>query len=134
MPTISFRMDSIRAERYNFDPIQHLNINMNIMFSKPIKKDNTHIVEFIVKIDCIPPIASINLKGAVYITPIDQNEAKRIEEDLSKPTPPQQLFITVYSYTLPMIALLSRELGLPPPIQIPLSSREEKEGKHDYYM
>lgn len=62
MPTISFRMDSIRAERYNFDPIQHLNINMNIMFSKPIKKDNTHIVEFIVKIDCIPPIASINLK------------------------------------------------------------------------
>ncbi|MEM0490181.1 MAG: hypothetical protein QXH73_03085, partial [Ignisphaera sp.] len=101
MPTISFRMDSIRAERYNFDPIQHLNINMNIMFSKPIKKDNTHIVEFIVKIDCIPPIASINLKGAVYITPIDQNEAKRIEEDLSKPTPPQQLFITVYSYTLP---------------------------------
>ncbi|MEM1541859.1 MAG: hypothetical protein QW101_03175 [Ignisphaera sp.] len=133
MPTISFRMDSIRAERYNFDPIQHLNINMNIMFSKPIKKDNTHIVEFIVKIDCIPPIASINLKGAVYITPIDQNEAKRIEEDLSNSTPPQQLFITVYSYTLPMIALLSRELGLPPPIQIPLSSREEKEGKH-YHM
>jgi len=106
---------------------------MNIMFSKPIKKDNTHIVEFIVKIDCIPPIASINLKGAVYITPIDQNEAKRIEEDLSNSTPPQQLFITVYSYTLPMIALLSRELGLPPPIQIPLSSREEKEGKH-YHM
>lgn len=129
MPTISFRIDSIRAERYSFDPVPQLNINMNVMFSKPSKKDGSYSIEFVVKIDCMPPIASINMKGIVFITPVNVDEAKKIEEDLSKPAPPQPLIATVFSYTLPIIALLSRELGLPPPIQIPSPSEAREEGK-----
>lgn len=135
MPTVSFRIDSIRAERYSFELVPQLNINMNIMIGKPAKKDNLYTVEFVIKIDCVPPIASLDLKGAVFIAPINLDESKRIEEDLSKPTPPQQLVMMVYSYTLPIIALLSRELGLPPPVQIsmPQFLAGKEEHRHEYH-
>ncbi len=38
-PNLGFRLDSIRAEKYSFDVVPQLNINMNIMFGKPEKKE-----------------------------------------------------------------------------------------------
>jgi hypothetical protein len=118
MPTIGFRINSIRAERYSFEPVPQLNINMNIVFGRPTKVDNNYTVDFIIKIDCVPPIASIDIKGAVLIAPMNPDEAKKLETDFSQPSPPQQLITAVLTYTLPIIAILSRELGIPPPIQV----------------
>ena len=137
MPSIGFRLSSIRAERYSFDPVTHLNINMNIMFGRPMKKDSGYEIEFVLKIDCAPPIASIDLKGSVVVVPIDSSEAKKLDEDFSKPVPPQQLVVAVYSYVLPIVALLSRELALPPPVQIPIPTKPpDTEAKHgpEYHM
>ncbi|MEM1645173.1 MAG: hypothetical protein QXL96_04765 [Ignisphaera sp.] len=135
MPTIGFRMDSIRAERYSFEPIPQLNINMNIVLGKPTKKDGNYMVEFIIKIDCSPPIASIDVKGVLFISPLNTEEAKKIDEDLSKSSPPQPIVNMVFSYTLPIIAFLSRELGLPPPIQIALPfTGKSTEGTPEYHM
>ena len=80
MPNLSFRIDSIRAERYSFEAIQQLNINMNIMFGKPEKRENSFLVGFVIKIDCTPPMASIDIKGLVIITPISQDEYTKLGE------------------------------------------------------
>lgn len=135
MPSIGFRIDSIRAERYSHELIQQLSINMNVVFGRPTKKDHSYMVEFIIKIDCTPPIASIDVKGLIFITPINAEEAKKLDEDFSKPSPPQPLITTVLSYTLPIISLLSRELGIPPPIQIaaPMMSKNTGSG-YEYHM
>lgn len=131
MPTISFRIDSIRAERYSFEPVPHLNISMNIMFGKPSRRDGSYAVEFVININCSPPIASISIKGSVFISPVSAEESRKIEADLSKQPPPQPLIAMVISYNLPIIALLSRELGIPPPVQLPLQP-PAKEGEHRY--
>lgn len=135
MPSIGFRIDSIRAERYSYELVQQLSINMNVVFGRPTRKNHSYMVEFVIKIDCIPPIASIDVKGLIFITPINTEEAKKLDEDFSKLSPPQPLITTVLSYTLPIISLLSRELGIPPPIQIatPMISKSADSG-YEYHM
>jgi hypothetical protein len=128
MPNLSFRIDSIRAERYSFEAIQQLNINMNIMFGKPEKRENSFLVGFVIKIDCTPPMASIDIKGLVIITPISQDEYTKLGEEFKKGSVPYPLIIAVYSYNLPIITLLSRELGIPPPIQLPMQSSQHEKG------
>ncbi len=133
MPNLSFRIDSVRAERYYFETVHQLNINMNIMFGKPEKKDKNFLIGFVIKIDCIPPTASIDIKGLVIVTPINQDEYTRLGEEFGKGMVPYPLTVAIYSYTLPIIALLSRELGIPPPIQLPIQqSRHEK--STDYHL
>jgi len=127
VPNLGFRLNSIRAERYSFDAVPQLNINMNIMFGKPEKKeDGSYIIGFVIKVDCVPPIASIDIKGIVLVTPINVDESRNLEEHFKKNTIPYPLMLAVYSYTLPIIALLSRELGIPPPVQPPVQQQQEK--------
>jgi len=134
VPSIGFRIDSVRAERYSYEPVPQLNINMNIVFGKPSKKDNSYTMDFIIKIDCTPPIASIDVKGAILITPINLNEAKKLDEEFSQPSPPQPLITAILTYTLPIIALLSRELGIPPPIQVaPPTMGKSAIGGYEYH-
>ncbi len=130
MPNLGFRLDSIRAERYSFDVTPQLNINMNIMFGKPEKKDGNYIVGFVIKVDCTPPIASIDIKGVVVITQINIDESKSLEEDFKRNVIPYPLMLAVYSYTLPIVTLLSRELGIPPPVQLPVQQQEKRVGYH----
>ncbi|MEM0005819.1 MAG: hypothetical protein QXJ56_00130 [Ignisphaera sp.] len=133
MPNLSFRIDSVRAERYSFELVHQLNINMNIMFGKPESKDNSFLIGFVVKIDCTPPMASIDIKGLVIVTPMNQDEYIKLGEEFKKGTMPYPLVIAVYSYTLPIISLLSRELGIPPPIQFPIQPSHREKGA-DYHL
>jgi hypothetical protein len=131
VPNIVFRIDSVRAERYGLEPVPQLNINMNIMFGKPEKKDSGYLLGFVIKIDCAPPVASIDLKGVVIVTPLNKDEAKTLEEEFKKGVP-YPLILTVYSYTLPLVSLLSREMGIPPPIQPPQPPQQPK--SLDYHV
>ncbi len=119
MPNVMFRVESIRAERYSFEAVESLGINMQIMLGKPDKvNENTYSYGFLVKVDCAPPIASIDIKGTMFVTPQTGEDMKLIEESM-KSSPPPQLIVAVYSYVLPLAALLARELGLPPPCPPP---------------
>ncbi|MCC6045711.1 MAG: hypothetical protein LM572_02920 [Ignisphaera sp.] len=131
MPNLGFRIDSVRAERYSLEPVPQLSINMNIMFGKPEKRDNNYLLGFVIKIDCIPPVASIDLKGVIMITPLNKDEVKSLEEEFKKGIP-YPLILSVYSYTLPLISLLSREMGIPPPIQPPQPPQQPK--SPDYHV
>jgi hypothetical protein len=131
VPNIGFRIDSVRAERYSLEPVPQLNINMNVMFGKPEKKDDNYLLGFVIKIDCTPPVASIDLKGVVMVTPLNKDEAKALEEEFKKGVP-YPLLLTIYSYTLPLVSLLSREMGIPPPIQPPQPPQQPK--SLDYHV
>uniref|UniRef100_A0A7J2U5Q5 Preprotein translocase subunit SecB n=1 Tax=Ignisphaera aggregans TaxID=334771 RepID=A0A7J2U5Q5_9CREN len=131
MPNIGFRIDSVRAERYSLEPVPQLNINMNVMFGKPEKKDDNYLLGFVIKIDCTPPVASIDIKGVVMVTPLNKDEAKALEEEFKKGVP-YPLLLTIYSYTLPLVSLLSREMGIPPPIQPPQPPQQPK--SLDYHV
>jgi len=131
VPNIGFRIDSVRAERYSLEPVPQLNINMNVMFGKPEKKDDNYLLGFVIKIDCTPPVASIDIKGVVMVTPLNKDEAKALEEEFKKGVP-YPLLLTIYSYTLPLVSLLSREMGIPPPIQPPQPPQQPK--SLDYHV
>jgi len=133
VPNLMFRIDSIRAERYSFEPVPQLNINVNIMFSRPEKKDNNHIVGFVIKVDCTPPVASIDLKGVVVVTPLSSEEAKMLDEEFKKGIP-YPLILSIYSYTLPILALISREMGIPPPLQPPQPPQQSQTKQADYHL
>ncbi len=65
------------------------------------KNDGNYIVGFMIKVDCTPPIASIDIKGVVVITQINIDESKSLEEDFKKNVIPYPLMLAVYSYTPP---------------------------------
>jgi len=135
LPGLSFRIESVRAERYSFEPVPSLNMNVQILVSRVEREVNGFRANFLVKLDCVPPIASIDIKGVVYVVPQNEAEKQQLEKDLGSGAVPPQLTNAIYSYTLPILALLSRELGLPPPcpppIQIPKPERREpKPGYH----
>jgi len=136
VPNIAFRIESIRAERYNFDTVETLGINMQIMLGKPEKSsDTTYSYGFLVKVDCLPPIASIDIRGTLFVTPQSKEEVEMIEKSSREGTPPPPLIMAVYSYVLPLAALLARELGLPPPCpppqpQQPQSPQRMQPGYH----
>lgn len=136
LPNLGFRIDSVRAERYSLEPVPQLNINMNIMFGKPEKRDNNYVFGFVIKIDCNPPVASIDLKGVVMVSPINADEAKMLSEEFQKGSIPYPLIMAVYSYTLPIISLLSREMGLPPPVQPPQQPQPQQAQQKavDYHL
>jgi len=134
LPNLGFRIDGVRAERYSLEPVPQLNINMNLMFGKPEKRDNNYVLGFVIKIDCNPPVASIDVKGVVMVSPINADEAKVLGEEFQKGSIPYPLILAVYSYALPIISLLSREMGLPPPVQPPPQTQQTQQKPIDYHL
>ena len=121
VPNIAFRIESLRAERYSFDQPPMLGINMQIMHGKPEKSpEGGYVYGFVVRVECSPPIATIDVKGSVIVVPQSDEERRMIEESAKEQTPPQPILTAVFSYVLPIAALLARELGLPPPCPPPM--------------
>jgi len=137
LPNISFRIESIRAERYSYEALPQLNIGIRIMFGKPEKmRNDMYKVGFVIKLDCNPPVASIDVKGTALVAPTNPEERRSLEQDLDKGRVPYPLMVATYSYILPIVSLLTRELGLPPPIPPPPPPMKQSEssGKIDYRL
>ena len=120
MPNVSFRVESIRAERYSFEAPSQLNVNVNIMLGKLERRGKAYEASFVVKLEYTPPIASIEVKGVAHVVPTSDKEKKELEQSLKSKRTPPTIAASVYGYVFPVIALLSREVGLPPPIPMPL--------------
>jgi len=134
LPNITFRVESIRAERYSYEAVRQLNININLMLGKLEKSGEGYRLSFVVKVDCTPPIASMDVKGSAYVTPVNPGERRELEESARTGRPAPQLAVSVYGYVFPIIALLSRELGLPPPVPPPVSQEPSKRERMPGYL
>lgn len=126
MPNLSFRIESIRAERYSFEQPPQFSINMNIVLGKLEKSGQAFNISFLIKVEYAPPVASVDVKGQVQVAPLNEEEARELERGMVAGQPPLQLVASIYSYVLPVIALLTREMGLPPPLPMPTAQWPEK--------
>ncbi|MEM2217695.1 MAG: hypothetical protein QW760_00155 [Thermofilaceae archaeon] len=134
MPNLSFQVESIRAERYNFEAISQLGINVNIMLGKLEKSQPGYRLSFVVKLEYSPPIASIDVKGLANITPSNEEECNSLENGVKSGQAPPAIAASIYSYLFPIIALLSREIGLPPPVPMPVSAPQPEKGEPKGYV
>ncbi|MCS7104283.1 MAG: hypothetical protein NZ954_01800 [Thermofilaceae archaeon] len=124
MPNITFRIEGIRAERYSFEQLPQLAVNMNIVLGKVEKSGQVYTTSFLIKLEYQPPVASIEVKGTAYVTPLNEEEKKELEKGAATGQPPPQLLASIYSYVLPLVALLTREVGLPPPVPLPIPPQQ----------
>ncbi|RLG76357.1 MAG: hypothetical protein DRO12_04455 [Thermoprotei archaeon] len=129
LPHIAVRVESIRAERYSFDPVRMMQMNLSIMFSHGKKVDQRFTLGYVVKIDITPPIASISVKGTCTITPSSPEEAKELEKFFKEKKVPGNIVSFIYNYVMALISLLARELGLPTPCIPPTAQQRPKEFK-----
>lgn len=129
MPNLAFRIDSIRADRYGFEAVQQLSVNMNITLGKLERVGQAYATSFLIKVEYAPPVASVEIKGAVQATPLNEEEKSDLEKGVASGQPPPQLVASIFSYVLPVLALLTREIGLPPPVPLPLPAPQQPEGK-----
>lgn len=126
MPNVSFQIESVRAERYSFEPVAQLSVNMNIVMGKIEKVGQGFAASFLIKLEYTPPIAAVDMKGKAILAPLNEEERRELENSASTGQPPPQLVASIYSYTLPVLALLTREIGLPPPVPLPMPAPQQE--------
>jgi len=126
VPNLAFRIEAIRAERYTFELAGQLVANMNITLGRLERRGEGYSTTFLIRVDYAPPVATVEVKGAVQVTPLSEEERRELEEGASRGQPTPQLLASIYAYTLPILALLAREIGLPPPVPIPVPRPPEQ--------
>lgn len=95
------------------------------MFGRSEKlADGSIRIGFVFKVDCNPPIATLDIRGSTFITATSSEELKELENQLSQNRVPPPILMATFSYVLPLLSLLARELGLPPPVPPPIAQTE----------
>ncbi len=118
MFTITIQLTSINAEKLSetLPPKLQFNVNLAIPSGNPFRRDNQLIVPFTFTISSIPPVVQIVLKGNAVIISSDKKELEKIEKDVREKKMPQPLIQAVFTNMLAESVILSRSLGVPPPL------------------
>ena len=133
MPAISIQLVSITAERLseNLPPQIQFQVNLSIPSDQPFSRNESVIVPFTFTINSIPPVVHYSIKGRAIITPQKKRgEEKTLKEIVEKKKIPQQVVQAVFINMLAEVIVLSRSLGVPPPIppiQLPQPRKTTKE-------
>jgi len=124
--SVTVRFTSIFAEKVSEIIPQPLQYHTQLTLpSGNIEKSESKLrVPFVFNMTTTPLIATITLKGYVLVTG-PSNEINNIFDAINKKKPPQSIFLTTLHYTLTEAIIMSREIGIPPPIPIPQPSRSE---------
>lgn len=118
MFNIAIQLVSISAERLSqtIPPQINFNVNLTLPSSEPVKKTRQFIIPFVFAISSTPPLVQIVLKGNVIVTSDSDNEFKKLSEDIESKKIPPPIVNVVFVNSIAESILLSRSLGLPPPI------------------
>ncbi len=118
MFTITIQLTSINAEKLSetLPPKLQFNVNLAIPSGNPFRRDNQLIVPFTFTISSIPPVVQIVLKGNAVVISSDKKELENIEKDIREKKMPQPLIQAVFTNMLAESVILSRSLGVPPPL------------------
>lgn len=115
---IAIQFISISAERLSqvVPPQINFNVNLTLPSSEPVKKTRQFIIPFVFTISSTPPVVQIVLKGNVIVTSDSDSEFKKLSEDIESRKIPPPIVNVVFVNSVAESILLSRSLGLPPPI------------------
>jgi len=115
-PAIQIRITYIHGEVNGVAPNMNVAVNFQLN-NAPVVRDNVMEVPFSISASSVPPLLSITIKG----TAIVQGDPKAINSLANelRSGKPNQVQALAMQYAMLELALISRELGLPPilPVQ-----------------
>lgn len=121
MVTVNIRFTHITAERTleNLPPQIQFQTQLTMPSGEVDLKETQMKIPFIFIVTTVPPVANISLKGHVVVEGPSE-ELKKIYKDLTaKKQPPKFLITATLHNNLVEAVLMSREIGVPPPIPLP---------------
>ncbi len=121
MYSFSIRLTSITAEKLAEIMPQKIQfqINLTLPSSQPYRRGAALIVPFVFSVSTVPPTVQITLKGEAHVTGSERGDISGLEKDLKNKKIPQPIFQAVFHHLMAEVIVLSRSLGVPPPIPLP---------------
>lgn len=118
MFNIIIQVQSINAERLSevIPPNMQFQINLSIPVSTPFEKGNSVIAPFSFSLSSRPPVIQISIRGQAIISSNDTKSLNKILNDLKNKKIPPFVIQTIFNNMLAESIILSRSLGVPPPI------------------
>jgi hypothetical protein len=123
MIKVNVSISSVSAERFwdNRMAAPNIQINTNINLVNIEKKSDASLeVPFVLTINYNPSIAQMSLKGNAYVQG-EKSELEKILKDYEQKKPPAQIVLqSISNVAFTESILVSRIIGVPPPIPLPL--------------
>jgi hypothetical protein len=140
MIKVNVSVSSLSVERFwdNRKPAPNIQIATNInVVSIDKKAEDSLEVPFVLTINYNPSVAQMNLKGSAYVQG-DKGEIEKILKDYEQKKSPAQIILqSISNVVFTESILVSRVIGIPPPIPLPLipepgTQAETKHAGRDY--
>jgi hypothetical protein len=129
MIKVNVSITNLSAERFwdNRKPAPNIQIATNInVVSIDRKPDDSLEVPFVLTINYNPSLAQMSLKGSAYVQG-DKSEIDKIVKDYEQKKPPAQIILqSISNVVFTESILVSRILGVPPPIPLPVIPEQGK--------
>ncbi|WFO76295.1 hypothetical protein J4526_02520 [Desulfurococcaceae archaeon MEX13E-LK6-19] len=118
MFNIAIQIHSITAERLSegIPPNIQFQINLSIPSSTPFNRGKTLVTPFSFTISSRPPVVQISIKGYAIVSSSDTKALEKMLTELKNKRVPQFLLQTVFANMIAESIILSRSLGVPPPV------------------
>src|ERR1700757_2479287 len=139
MLRVAVQVTNLSGERYwAYDtplPAQvQIAVNINIV-GLDKKSESTVEAPFVFTVGYPPSIAQLSVKGKAQVTGDEAEVVQMIEEHKKSRPPPQQVIQAVSSIAMAEVIIMSKSLGIPPPLPpiglpveaAPIASIQKKE-------
>jgi hypothetical protein len=101
-----------------------ISINVNLIDFETLNKEEASS-RFIVSIQYIPSVGQVVAKGKLIVNG-EENEIKQIKEANEKKQVPLALVQAISNFTIGEIIIISKALGIPPPLPLLIPQAQEK--------
>lgn len=123
---VMIRVMRVQAERFvePEDPLPgNVEISVNMNLGKIESTDERAKGKFVFDVSYRPSIARITVEGRLIVTG-SKGEIKNFLEETKGGKMPQPIFQSVFSAGLSEVIILSRSIGVPPPLPPPSPKRD----------
>lgn len=120
MLRVAVQVTNLSGERYwSYDtplpPQVQIAVNINII-GVDQKTDSTVEAPFVFTVGYTPSIAQLSVKGKAQVTADRSEVVQMIEEHRKSRPPPQTVIQAVSSIAMAEVIIMSKSLGIPPPL------------------
>jgi hypothetical protein len=110
---------------------QNVHVSANVSIVGMEEEESKLILPFVTSITYNPSVAQISLKGRAIVSG-EKEELQKIQEDYKKHLPPPPALLqTITNVSLVEAVILSRTVGVPPPIPLPTFPPQQQKGEKE---
>ena len=125
---IKVKLNYIHAEKLaELSPRQvQFQIQLTLPSGEIKTVQNKILIPYVFNLNSNPPIANVILKGEVDVIG-EKEKIKSIKEGIKNKKIPREILQVVTQYTMLEAMILIKELGMPPPVPIPIPPSDKKQ-------